>query len=248
MFHHSTMRRIKKIVTESFPHPDSKSRCVLATVAFGMGIDCPDVQLVVNWGASRSFEGFYQESGRAGRDPSMNAVSVMYYHMLDIGKNATDDKMRAYCLGEGDAHIDTSSETAFDSAAEDLDDLAALFGDSDMSNTAAIHPETKTSACRRQIIAKHLTPNVPFEPPTIQHNCCDMCHAKCGCGNCPSLPWLDLTYTRDEEVIAAARVADEMVRITSDAQCQELKVQLEKLKRLGCPRLLSLQWKHHNRP
>ncbi|XP_070573517.1 uncharacterized protein [Ptychodera flava] len=65
-------------------------RVVFAAVAFGMGVDVADVSLVIHWGAARSFDGFCQESGRAGRKASIQAYSIIYFHGNNISTKSTD--------------------------------------------------------------------------------------------------------------------------------------------------------------
>ena len=59
---------------------------IIATIAFGMGIDVPNIRLIVNYGISKDMESFYQEMGRAGRD-GLKSDIYLYWSKRDFNIN-----------------------------------------------------------------------------------------------------------------------------------------------------------------
>ena len=83
---HGKMETVEKVANqESFLK--NEVQCIVATSAFGMGVDKKDVRLVVHFDISDSLENYVQESGRAGRDPSLQADCCVLFNNDDLDKH-----------------------------------------------------------------------------------------------------------------------------------------------------------------
>jgi len=109
----------------------SEDMVICATVAFGMGIDKPDVRFVAHAGLPKSIEGFYQETGRAGRDGDPSVAHLFW--------GADDFAKARQRIGEVEPARQPGERTR-------LNALGAL---------------VETAGCRRRILLKHFGEDPP---------------------------------------------------------------------------------------
>ena len=117
MFSACTHPDVKDEVLKSFCNPNGILRIVVATIAFGMGLDCPNVSRIIHWGPPSDVESYLQETGRAGRD-GKKAVVTLYFSNLELASTTMTSEMKEYCRNKKECRRKVLLKDFDDSGAE----------------------------------------------------------------------------------------------------------------------------------
>ena len=145
--YHAGMSNIQRdIIHKKFITNELK--CIVATIAFGMGIDKPDIRKVIHYGCPKDIESYVQETGRAGRD-GLQSESHVFYAISDFAIN------RFFLKDIESREIRTYREESIQ----------------------VIEKYLYITTCRRQYLINHFSDTKEHTEHTehTEHICCDNC-------------------------------------------------------------------------
>ncbi|MDX5346200.1 MAG: DNA helicase RecQ [Hymenobacteraceae bacterium] len=129
---------------------------IVATIAFGMGIDKPDVRFVIHYDTPKSIEGYYQETGRAGRD-GLEGNCLMFYSYDDIVKLEKFNKDKPVTERDNSKLLLQEMAAYADSAVCRRKQLLHYFGEAYEKNCNfcdnCLHPKEKYQAMDEVVLA-----------------------------------------------------------------------------------------------
>lgn len=129
MFHSHTPQYNKEVILRSLQIPSGVVRVVFATVALGMGIDLQGVNNIIHYGAPKSLEDYFQESGRGGRRQGDSASSVVYWKPKDCRVRKEPSTQHDHELITVRRYLENSSECRRKLLLEYFDPSCAKPGD-----------------------------------------------------------------------------------------------------------------------
>ena len=94
MFTACTHPDVKDSILASFTTAQSTLRIVVATIAFRMGLDCPNIRRIIHLGPPNDIESYLQETGRTGRD-NQPAKAILYHNKSDLKVQHIQESMKA---------------------------------------------------------------------------------------------------------------------------------------------------------
>ena len=149
----------KKTIVRNFCSRDSELRVVIATVAFGMGINCPDASQVIHFRSPSSLLNYAQEAGRCGRNGN-KAEAKLYFSSKEFGICSSKFNRK---------------KSKYQTEICDLEKMKSYV--------------TNTSKCRRYMLLDYLDGESDAKKEMqkfqiVRHSCCDICASRCDCEDC----------------------------------------------------------------
>ena len=104
MYHGITDKNSQKRIVKNFRKENSTLRCVVATIAFGLGVDIPNIRYVLHWGPARDPLAYWQETGRCSRD-GLPGEAITYLPPRSVNRRFVDKEMLQVIRSTGDGAI-----------------------------------------------------------------------------------------------------------------------------------------------